>query len=101
MRMLLAQKFGLGEPLARRLLATGNAQLIEGNHWGDRHWGVSAGIGHNRLGQLLMQRRGATARDTRCATERAVERVGRRPAGQPAARIARNRRNRSAAGSAP
>ncbi|WP_053226672.1 NADAR family protein [Solirubrobacter soli] len=57
MRRLLAQKFRLGEPLALRLLATGNADLVEGNHGGDRRWGVSEGIGQNRLGQLLMQRR--------------------------------------------
>jgi ribA/ribD-fused uncharacterized protein len=57
MRMLLAQKFRLGEPLALRLLATGNAELTEGNRWGDRYWGVADGVGQNRLGQLLMQRR--------------------------------------------
>jgi hypothetical protein len=58
MRALLAQKFRLGEPLGLRLLATGGAELIEGNTWDDRYWGVVVdGVGQNRLGQLLMQRR--------------------------------------------
>src|SRR4051812_48212595 len=57
MSRLIAQKFRPGGPLAARLLATGDAELVEGNHWGDRYWGVSEGIGQNRLGHLLMQRR--------------------------------------------
>jgi ribA/ribD-fused uncharacterized protein len=57
MRALLAQKFRLGEVLGLRLLATGDAELIEGNSWGDRYWGVVDGVGQNRLGQLLMHRR--------------------------------------------
>lgn len=43
--------------LRRRLLATGDAQLIEGNWWGDQFWGVSKGRGENQLGRLLMQLR--------------------------------------------
>ena len=40
----------------RRLLdATGNAELIEGNYWGDRFWGVCRGVGENRLGKILMR----------------------------------------------
>jgi ribA/ribD-fused uncharacterized protein len=57
MRSLLAQKFRLGEPLGQRLMATDDAELIEGNTWGDRYWGVVDGVGENRLGQLLMERR--------------------------------------------
>jgi predicted NAD-dependent protein-ADP-ribosyltransferase YbiA (DUF1768 family) len=57
MRSLLAQKFRLGEPLGQRLMATGDAELIDGNTWGDRYWGVVDGVGQNRLGQLLMERR--------------------------------------------
>ncbi len=57
MRALLAQKFRLGEPLGLRLLATAGAELIEGNTWGDRYRGVVDGVGQNRLGQLLIQRR--------------------------------------------
>lgn len=56
MRALLADKFAAGTELAARLLATGDAVLIEGNTWGDRFWGVD-GIGENHLGRLLMERR--------------------------------------------
>jgi ribA/ribD-fused uncharacterized protein len=57
MRQLLAQKFRLGEPLGLRLMATGDRTLVEGNTWGDRYWGMVAGEGKNRLGELLMARR--------------------------------------------
>lgn len=50
---LLRQKFS-DDPLRSRLLATGDAVLIEGNTWGDRYWGVSGGQGLNRLGLMLM-----------------------------------------------
>lgn len=55
MEALLRQKFRPGSALARRLLATGEAELVEGNSWGDRLWGVCGGVGENRLGRLLMQ----------------------------------------------
>ena len=55
MRGLLARKFAPGSELAARLLATGDAQLIERNTWGDRFWGVCRGHGRNQLGQLLME----------------------------------------------
>jgi len=41
--------------LREKLLATGDAQLVEGNHWGDMYWGVVDGRGANRLGKILMQ----------------------------------------------
>ena len=41
--------------LARKLLDTGDAILIEGNTWGDTYWGVSNGKGENNLGKILMQ----------------------------------------------
>ena len=40
--------------LRNLLLATGDAELVEGNTWGDRFWGVYEGEGGNRLGILLM-----------------------------------------------
>lgn len=43
--------------LKEALLATGNAQLIEGNTWGDTYWGVCNGKGTNFLGKLLMELR--------------------------------------------
>lgn len=33
----------------------GDAELIEGNTWGDRIWGVCDGVGENRLGKILMR----------------------------------------------
>lgn len=51
---LLRQKFARGE-LKGLLLATGEAELVEGNWWGDRYWGVCSGEGTNHLGRLLMQ----------------------------------------------
>jgi ribA/ribD-fused uncharacterized protein len=50
---LLIQKF-YDATLRASLLATGDAELIEGNAWGDKFWGVSRGEGTNKLGQLLM-----------------------------------------------
>lgn len=61
MRDLLAQKFAPGSRLAGMLLATGKAEIIEGNHWGDRFWGVCNGTGQNHLGRLLMERRAILA----------------------------------------
>lgn len=45
--------------LAAKLQATYPAQLIEGNWWGDRFWGVYKGVGENHLGKLLMSIRDA------------------------------------------
>ena len=54
MRGLVSQKFMSGFELGRRLLATGDAELIEGNRWGDTFWGVCGGVGQNHLGRILM-----------------------------------------------
>lgn len=53
MLSLLRKKFKAG-PLKDMLLATGDAELIEGNTWGDKFWGVCEGEGKNILGKLLM-----------------------------------------------
>lgn len=57
MHDLLVVKFFHGTKLATHLLATGDAELIEGNTWGDTYWGVCRGNGLNNLGKLLMLRR--------------------------------------------
>lgn len=57
MRHCLRLKFVLGGRLALMLMATDDAELVEGNTWGDRYWGVVDGVGENRLGNLLMERR--------------------------------------------
>jgi hypothetical protein len=53
MRELLRQKFAHPD-LRRLLLATGDAELVEGNTWGDTFWGVCKGCGQNHLGRQLM-----------------------------------------------
>jgi ribA/ribD-fused uncharacterized protein len=59
---LLRRKFH--HPLyCLKLLATGTAELVEGNYWGDTYWGVCRGVGKNRLGMLLMQVRSELARE--------------------------------------
>jgi ribA/ribD-fused uncharacterized protein len=55
MRTLLEVKFQKGCQLAEALLATGVAQIEEGNTWGDTFWGLCNGVGQNILGKLLME----------------------------------------------
>lgn len=62
MRELLEQKFRIPK-LGRMLLATGTAELIELNTWGDTYWGVCRGVGENHLGRLLMSVRGSLSCD--------------------------------------
>lgn len=57
MRELIAQKYAAGTPLGRRLLSTGDCNIVEGNTWGDVFWGVCGGKGQNLLGVLLMEQR--------------------------------------------
>lgn len=54
MRELLGIKFS-DKVLRALLLDTGDAQLVEGNTWGDVFWGVCEGRGENMLGKLLME----------------------------------------------
>lgn len=48
-------KFTQNPDLLEKLLATGDAELVEGNTWGDKVWGVCDGIGENNLGKTLMR----------------------------------------------
>ena len=48
-------KFTQHEDLARKLLETGDEELVEGNRWNDTYWGVCNGKGENRLGKILMR----------------------------------------------
>lgn len=54
-------KFFQNTELAERLLATGDAALIEVNDWHDNFWGVDSatGNGQNNLGKILMETRAA------------------------------------------
>ena len=51
---LLKQKFN-DPKLKKLLLATVDAELQEGNRWGDAFWGMVGGQGLNNLGKLLMR----------------------------------------------
>lgn len=55
MHDLVRQKFLKHRDLGDLLLATGSAELIEENTWGDTFWGVCDGEGENRLGRILME----------------------------------------------
>lgn len=56
---ILRAKFKQHPELAAMLIATGDAELVEGNTWGDTFWGrdLATGHGENHLGRLLMELR--------------------------------------------
>jgi ribA/ribD-fused uncharacterized protein len=58
MKDIVRTKFSDPE-LAQKLLATGQAELIEGNTWGDKTWGCvkenGEWEGRNLLGRILME----------------------------------------------
>lgn len=55
---LLIQKFETPY-LKDKLIQTKNMELIEGNHWGDKYWGMckinGTFVGLNNLGKLIMK----------------------------------------------
>jgi len=57
MEEVVRAKFSQNPALLQKLLDTGDAQLIEGNRWHDRYWGVdlTTGEGENHLGRILMK----------------------------------------------
>ena len=48
-------KFVQNPELAKQLIATGDEELVEGNDWNDRYWGVCRGVGQNKLGKILQR----------------------------------------------
>ncbi len=52
---VVKRKFSQNPDLKEKLLATGSKELIEGNTWNDRYWGVCRGVGQNKLGKILMR----------------------------------------------
>jgi len=54
MKLVVYYKFKQNPYLASLLVETGDAELIEGNHWGDTFWGVCNNRGENHLGKILM-----------------------------------------------
>lgn len=55
MTMVVRAKFTQNRILADKLIATGDAELIEGNNWRDYFWGMCNGKGENNLGKILME----------------------------------------------
>lgn len=64
MRKTLELKFKTDSEAAERLVATHPHYLIEDTPWGDKFWGKTYGVGENRLGKLLMERRESLILDT-------------------------------------
>lgn len=75
MREILAAKFGQNPGLDSKLAATGDAELVEGNTWNDRFWGVCDGTGENHLGKLLMERRSSPKNFPRASAEKGMARL--------------------------
>lgn len=48
-------KFTTNDFCKQKLIETGDAELVEGNTWGDVYWGVCNGKGENHLGKILMK----------------------------------------------
>ena len=59
MTEVVSQKFLQHPHLIEMLFQTGDEELVEGNKWGDRFWGVCKGKGKNHLGKILMKIRDA------------------------------------------
>lgn len=51
---VLREKFKRN-PLKQKLMDTGTEELVEGNNWNDKEWGVVNGKGKNKLGKVLMR----------------------------------------------
>jgi ribA/ribD-fused uncharacterized protein len=63
MRDFIKKKFE--NPFLRHsLLSTGSSELIYGNTWNDKFWGVCKGIGQNWLGKILMEERDRIIKDS-------------------------------------
>lgn len=63
MYAVVLDKFTRNPDLKAKLLATGDAELIEGTTWHDTFWGVDerTGTGKNNLGKILMRVRAELA----------------------------------------
>lgn len=77
MTEILRAKFTQNPDLEAKLLETGDAELVEGNSWGDTFWGVCNGEGENHLGKCLMEIREELKK---CKEKRTAERFSLEPA---------------------
>ena len=55
MYVINLEKFTCNFHLRNKLLSTGNAEIVEGNNWGDVFWGICDGVGENNLGKVIMK----------------------------------------------
>lgn len=55
MYQVVEAKFRQNPDLANRLIATKFEELVEGNTWNDKFWGVCNDKGENHLGKILMK----------------------------------------------
>lgn len=61
MKLVVEQKFKQNLSIRKKLLDTGEEQIIEGNYWHDSYWGVctcdkcKSINGENNLGKILME----------------------------------------------
>jgi len=55
MKDVVTLKFYKHPHLLKRLIETGDEELIEGNWWNDTFWGICNGVGENHLGKILME----------------------------------------------
>lgn len=57
MKAIVRAKFEQDDDLRKKLMDTGDSDLIEGNWWKDTYWGVCDRVGENNLGKILMSER--------------------------------------------
>ena len=57
MRISIREKFEQNPDLMEKLLDTGDAEIVELNHWNDTFFGRCDGVGENHLGKILMNLR--------------------------------------------
>lgn len=52
---IVHNKFAQNPDIRDLLVATDDAEIVEGNYWNDTFWGVCNGTGKNMLGKILMR----------------------------------------------
>lgn len=52
---IVYNKFSNNLDLRNLLHDTGDSELVEGNWWNDKYWGMCNGEGQNKLGKILMR----------------------------------------------